>query len=157
MKTKTKFKKTERFSAKARLTIIVSQFNEAVCEGLLSGALKVLQKIGFNQKRIQVLRVPGAFELPLAAAWVAGSGKVDGIVCLGAVIRGDTAHFDYVCQGVTEGLGRVQLDYEIPVAFGVLTVDNIKQAEVRSSDDDYNKGAEAVLAALRMIELKKGI
>ncbi|EKD42020.1 MAG: hypothetical protein ACD_73C00379G0001 [uncultured bacterium] len=154
---KTKIKINEIVGAKNKMVIIVSQFNEDITEGLLKGALKILQKIGFPKNKIRVLKVPGAFELPLAASWVAKKKKVDAIVCLGAVIRGDTAHFDYVCQGVTSGLGRVQLDYQIPVAFGVLTVDKKSQALERASDDEYNKGAEAVVAALKMLQLKEMI
>jgi 6,7-dimethyl-8-ribityllumazine synthase len=154
MKTKNK-QITIKLPAKTRIAILVGEYNEDVCQGLLDGALKVLQKISFPKKHIRVLKVPGAFELPLAASWLAK--KVDAIVCLGAVIRGDTAHFDYVCQAVTQGLTRVQLDYKLPVAFGVLTVDKKSQALERASDDEFNKGGEAVLAVLKMIELKSNL
>ena len=100
-------------------------------------------------------RVPGAFELPLAAQKCARSGKYSGLICLGAVIRGDTPHFDYVCQAATEGISRVALDEGVPVSFGVLTVDNIDQARTRSRPDEYNKGREAAVTALAMFDLLK--
>ncbi len=148
-----KTRKVNFSGKKRRLALIVSRFNEAICEGLLRGAIKSLKEVGFGEKDFQVFRVPGAFEISLAAQAVARSKKFDGIICLGAVIRGETPHFEYVCQAVTEGVNRVMLDSRLPVAFGVLTTDNAKQASERSEDDEFNKGREVALAVLEMIDL----
>jgi len=157
MKAKVKKSKISKVITKAKIAIVVGEFNQDICEGLLQGALKTLQKIGFQKNKIRVLSVPGAFEIPLAAAWLVQKKKADAVICLGAVIRGDTAHFDYVCQAVTEGLTRVQLDFQVPVAFGILTVDKKEQAIERASDNDFNKGAEATMAVLKMLELKSSL
>lgn len=138
-----------------RLALIVSRFNEEICEGLLQGAVKCLKEVGLSEKNYELFRVPGAFEISLAALAAARSKKFDGLVCLGAVIRGETPHFEYVCKAATEGINRVMLECGIPVAFGVLTTDNEDQAKTRSRDDQFNKGREAVLAVLEMIDLLK--
>lgn len=137
----------------ARLAILVSRWNGEITESLLAGALRALERHGLGSENLQILRVPGAFELPLAASRVAARGLLDGIVALGAVIRGDTPHFDYVCSECTRGLGQVALDTGLPVGFGLLTCDNFDQARARAGDDRENKGEEAALTVLEMISL----
>ncbi len=140
-----------------RFGIVVSRFNDFITKPLLDGAIEGITSNGGDEDNITVVWVPGAFEIPLAAQTLATSGNVDVVVALGAVIRGETPHFDYVCQGVTYGVTQVSLNTDIPVAFGVLTTDNIEQARARISPLS-NKGKEAVVAiietvnALRMVK-----
>jgi len=141
----------------ARVTIIVSRWNGEITEGLLRGALAALERQGVPDEQVQVLRVPGAFELPLAALKVANTGRVDGVIALGCVIRGDTPHFDYVCAECTRGLGQVSLDSSLPVGFGLLTCDNLAQAQARSGDNRENKGEEAALTVLEMLSLLRQV
>jgi len=141
----------------ARVTIIVSRWNGEITEGLLRGALAALERQGVPDEQVQVLRVPGAFELPLAALKVANTGRVDGVIALGCVIRGDTPHFDYVCAECTRGLGQVSLDSGLPVGFGLLTCDNLAQAQARSGDNRENKGEEAALTVLEMLSLLRQV
>lgn len=140
-----------------RVAVVAARYNPKVADGLLQGSLLALQGIGIPEQEIEIYRVPGAFELPLLAKQIAKTGKFDAVVCLGVVIRGDTSHFDYVCEGVTQGLMRATLETEIPMAFGVLTTDNEAQALARSSDDEHNKGREASLTAVEMALLKKKV
>lgn len=137
----------------ARFAIVVSRWNGNITESLLNGALRALARHGVTDEAIQVARVPGAFELPLAAKKIAVLGQVDAIITLGCVIRGGTPHFEYVCGECTRGIGEVALTTGIPVAFGVLTTDNLRQAEERSGDNSENKGEEAALTALEMVSL----
>lgn len=141
----------------ARITVIVSRWNSEITEGLLKGALAALERQGVPDEQVQVLRVPGAFELPLAAQKVASSGRVDAVIALGCVIRGDTPHFDYVCAECTRGLGRVALDAGLPVGFGLLTCDNLAQAQARAGDNRENKGEEAALTVLEMLSLLRQV
>lgn len=141
----------------ARFAVVVSRWNQEITEPLLEGALRALTRHGVDAESIQVYRVPGAFELPLAAKRVARTGKVDAIITLGCVIRGDTPHFDYVCSECTRGIGEVSLTEDLPVAFGVLTTDNLAQAQARSGDNPENKGEEAALTALEMVSLLRQI
>lgn len=141
----------------ARITVIVSRWNSEITEGLLKGALAALERQGVPDEQMQVLRVPGAFELPLAAQKVASSGRVDAVIALGCVIRGDTPHFDYVCAECTRGLGRVALDASLPVGFGLLTCDNLAQAQARAGDNRENKGEEAALTVLEMLSLLRQV
>ncbi len=154
MKQKTKII-SKKGQKNLKLAIVVSRFNERICEGLLSGALRALKEAGISESCVQVVRVPGAFEIPLAAQHWARKKKVDGLICLGAVIRGDTPHFEYVSQAVTDGVLRVGLDTGVPCIFGVITVNTLDQALARSSDNEYNKGREAAAAVLEMIEILK--
>lgn len=140
----------------ARLGIIVSRFNHIIVDGLLQGALEVLKAHGVRQQNIHILEVPGAFEMPLLAKRMAVSTRYDALIALGAVIRGDTAHFEYVAGACTTGLAEVILRYDIPIGFGVLTVDNLAQATERAGANDDNKGKEAALAMLQMIKLLRG-
>jgi len=138
--------------ADARLAIVVSRWNASITENLLNGALRALARHGVPEQNLTLVRVPGAFELPLAAQRCAAA-DVDGVICLGCVIRGDTPHFDYVCSECTRGLGSVALDSGLPVGFGVLTCDDIEQAQRRAGDDRENKGEEAALTVLEMVSL----
>lgn len=146
------------FSANtAKFTLVVARFNSAVVEGLVDGAVDTLRRHGVPEANITIVRVPGAFELPLAAKRIAGKGECDAIIALGAVIRGGTPHFDYVAGESSSGLARVALDHDIPVAFGVLTTDTIEQAVERSGSKAGNKGADAAMTALEMVSLLRGI
>ncbi len=135
--------------------IIVSKFNEPVTSRLKAGALEALEQLGTLIEQIQVVRVPGAFELPLAAKVLAQAQKVDAVICLGAVIRGETAHFEYISEHASRGIGAVSLEVGIPVIFGVLTTNTVKQAMERSEASERNKGAEAARSAIEMISLLK--
>jgi len=137
----------------ARFAIVVSRWNGAITENLLAGALRALARHGVADTAIQVVRVPGAFELPLAARKIAMLGWIDAIIALGCVIRGGTPHFEYVCSECTRGVGDVALTTGVPVAFGVLTTDNLIQAQERSGAGGENKGEEAALTALEMVSL----
>lgn len=138
-----------------RFALVVGRFNSFVVESLLQGAVDALLRQGIPETDIEIYRVPGAFEIPLAVKRVAATEKYDAIVALGAVIRGGTPHFEYVAGECTKGLGVVSLEYSLPVAFGVLTVDSIEQAIERSGTKAGNKGAEAAMSALEMISLFK--
>lgn len=134
-----------------RVGIVCSRFNEFVVNALLDGAKRGLAARGVRDKNIDVHWVPGAFEIPLMARLMAVSNKYDALVALGAVIRGETAHFEYVAGPCAEGIMQVQLETLIPIGFGVLTVENVEQAAARSRPDDTNKGYEAAQVALDMI------
>jgi 6,7-dimethyl-8-ribityllumazine synthase len=132
-----------------RVAIIATRWHAEIADALVSGALDACAASGVRMDEdVEVLRVPGAFELPVVASAAARSRRFDVVVCLAAVVRGGTPHFDYVCRAVTDGCNRVALDTGIPVGFGVLTVDTIDQARERSGSGDGNKGREATLAAL---------
>lgn len=133
--------------------IVVGRFNSFVTESLLAGALDTLKRHGVAETNITVVRVPGAYEIPLAAQRLAASKKYAAIIAIGAVIRGGTPHFDYVAGECAKGTAMVSLKYDIPVAFGVLTVDNIEQAIERAGTKAGNKGIEAALSALEMVSL----
>jgi len=139
-------------SAGKKVVIIASSWHTQIMDGLIAGAQKELAKTGATD--VQLHRIPGAFELPLAAAWAFDQGA-DAVVALGVVIQGDTPHFDYVCSSATEGLTRVQLDHNKPIGFGLLTVNNEQEALDRAGleDSKEDKGAEAVQAALSMSNL----
>ncbi|HET8711136.1 MAG TPA: 6,7-dimethyl-8-ribityllumazine synthase [Spongiibacteraceae bacterium] len=138
---------------KGNFAIIVGRWNSFVVESLLSAAIDTLQRHGIADSKITVVRVPGAFEIPLACKKIAEQKKFDAIIALGAVIRGGTPHFEYVAGECTKGLAQVMMEYGVPVAFGVLTVDTIEQAIERSGTKAGNKGAEAALSALEMVSL----
>ena len=137
--------------------IIVSRFNNSVTERLLEGSIEALKSHGGEEKNIDVVRVPGSFEIPLFAHKMAASGKYDALVCLGAVIRGDTPHFEYIASEVARGIGRAMLEYHIPIAFGVLTTNNLEQALERAGTKMENKGFEAALTAIEMASLNRKI
>ncbi|MFC3911864.1 6,7-dimethyl-8-ribityllumazine synthase [Pseudaeromonas sharmana] len=142
----------------ARIAIVVSRFNSFINERLIDGALDVIKRQGLvPDEQITLVRVPGAVEIPLAVKKLAKSGKVDAIVALGCVIRGDTYHFELVANENSKGMAQVMLEHEIPVAFGVLTTDNVEQAIQRAGTKAGNKGAEAALSALEMINVLKNL
>ncbi|MDR3075661.1 MAG: 6,7-dimethyl-8-ribityllumazine synthase [Synergistaceae bacterium] len=136
-----------------RFAIIASRFNELITSRLLDGAVDVLTRHDVKRQDIEVYWVPGAWELPLIAKELALFGKYDAIVALGAVIQGDTPHFDYVCAEMSKGLAHVSLEQRVPVGFGVLTCNNLEQALVRAGSKSGNKGVDAALAALEMANL----
>ncbi|PCJ16801.1 MAG: 6,7-dimethyl-8-ribityllumazine synthase [Gammaproteobacteria bacterium] len=140
-------------SVSGRYALVVGRFNSFVVESLVEGAVDALLRHGVAESDIEIFRVPGAFEMPLAVQKVAGTKKFDAIIALGAVIRGGTPHFEYVAGECTKGIAQVSLEYGIPVAFGVLTVDSIEQAIERSGTKAGNKGAEAAMSALEMVSL----
>lgn len=135
-----------------RIAVIVSRFNRAITDNLLEGALATLEERGIRVADDDVYPVPGAFELPVLAKALAESGRYDGVACLGAVVRGETPHFDYVCQEAAAGIQRVALETGIPVAFGVLTTDTVAQAMARAGGDVGNKGSEAVVTVVETLE-----
>jgi len=138
-----------------RIVILAARFNELIVRNLVEGAVDALKRHGATESDIHVVRVPGAFELPLAAQQLAKSRRYDGIVALGAVIRGQTPHFDFVCRECASGLNRVSLDHGVPIGFGVLTCDTVDQALDRAGGKSGNKGADAVLATLEMVNLRR--
>jgi 6,7-dimethyl-8-ribityllumazine synthase len=137
--------------------VVVSRFNEFVTERLLAGALDALQKAGAPQQAIEVARVPGAFEIPLVARGLARSGRFNAVICLGAVIRGETPHFEYISAEASRGIAQAAWEADIPVIFGVLTTDNVDQALDRSGDMERNKGAEAARTGIEMANLMKAL
>ena len=143
--------------ADGRYAIVVGRFNQFVVDSLVEGAVAALVRHGVDEDNITVIRVPGAYEIPLAAQAVAEKGDVDAIIALGAVIRGSTPHFDYVAGESASGLNKVQMDTGVPCAFGVLTVDTIEQAIERAGTKAGNKGAEAALVAIEMVSVLRQI
>ncbi|PIE41187.1 MAG: 6,7-dimethyl-8-ribityllumazine synthase [Gammaproteobacteria bacterium] len=141
----------------ARYSIVVGRFNSFVVESLLQGAIDTLVRHGVSENDIEVVRVPGAYELPLAVKKVATSRKPDAIIALGAVIRGGTPHFDFVAGECSKGVASVSLETDIPIAFGVITTDTIEQAIERSGTKAGNKGAEAALTVLEMVSLFRNL
>ena len=133
--------------------IVISKFNSFIVERLLEGALEAFRKHGVQDRDISIVKLPGAYELPLTAKVMAESGKYDAIIALGAVIRGGTPHFEYVAGECVKGLGQVALTAGLPLAFGVLTVDTIEQAIERAGTKAGNKGEEAALTAMEMLSL----
>ena len=144
-------------STSGKYTIVVARFNAFVVESLLLAALDTLKRHGVKDQDVRVVRVPGAFEIPLAVKVVAAQQKDDAIIALGAVIRGGTPHFEYVCSESAKGVAQVALDFNIPVANGVLTVNSIEQAIERSGTKAGNKGVEAALSAIEMVSLLRNL
>ncbi len=143
--------------ANGRYAIAVARFNGFVVEALLAGALDTLKRHGVAAENITVVRVPGAWELPLAAKKLAEKQAFDAIIGLGAVIRGGTPHFDYVCSEAAKGLGAIGLEYGLPVIFGVLTTDSIEQAIERAGTKAGNKGSDAALSAIEMVSVLRAL
>jgi len=137
-----------------RFGIVVSEWNEPVTAALLEGAVSTLEKYGVSRKNMDIRTVPGSFELPYGARIVADQFSPHAVICIGCVIRGETPHFDYICQGVTGGITELNLDYDIPFIFGVLTVENEQQALDRAGGKHGNKGDEAAVTALKMAALR---
>jgi len=140
-------------SGGAKVAIINSRFNSFICERLQDGAIDALKRHGIADEQIAVYKVPGAFEIPLLAKKLADSKKYDGIVCLGAVIRGDTPHFDYVAAEVSKGIATTSIESGVPIAFGILTTNTIEQAIERAGSKAGNKGWDATVTLLEMIDL----
>lgn len=139
-------------ASEMRIGIIVTEWNNHITDKLLEGAQKELLKNGVSESNITVKRVPGSFELVYAASQLAKFGHVNGIIILGCVIRGDTPHFDYICQGVTQGITQLNVEGDVPVIFGLLTVNNNEQAEERAGGSLGNKGEEFALTAIKMVD-----
>ena len=140
-----------------KFCIVVSRFNEFITSKLLSGALDELKRHGANDENIDIIWCPGAFEIPFVAKKCALNGKYDAIITLGAVIKGSTSHYDYVCAEVSKGVASVGLETGVPVIFGVLTTDNIEQAIERAGTKAGNKGSDAAKSAIEMVSLVKQV
>ncbi len=136
-----------------KVGIVASRFNEIIVNKLLGGAVDGLVRHGVSEDNITAVWVPGAFEIPLAAQKMAASGKYDAIICVGAVIRGDTTHYDYVCNEVSKGVAHVGLSTGVPTLFGVITTENIEQAISRAGSKGGNKGYDCALSAIEMVNL----
>lgn len=141
----------------AQFCLVVSRFNGYIVESLLNGAIDTLKRHGADDNDLQVVYVPGAFEMPLTVQRIAAKKQFDAIIALGAVIRGGTPHFEYVAGECTKGLASVSLQHDVPVAFGVLTVDSIEQAIERAGTKAGNKGAEAAMSAIEMVNLLRAL
>jgi 6,7-dimethyl-8-ribityllumazine synthase len=137
--------------------IAASRFNDFICGRLIEGAVDALTRAGADDKDIRIFKVPGAFELPLIAKKMAKTGQFDAVICLGAVIRGATPHFEYISAEVTKGIAAVGLDTEVPIAFGVLTTDTIEQAIERAGTKAGNKGWDAAMTAIEMVDLLRKV
>jgi len=137
--------------------IVVSRFNELITSKLLEGALDCLKRHDANEENIEIFYCPGSFEIPLVAKKLAQTGKYDALICLGAVIRGETPHFDYIASEVSKGIAQVQLETGVPIAFGVITTDDVEQALNRAGIKVGNKGWDAALTAIEMANLLKQI
>ncbi len=134
-----------------KIGIVWARFNEQITRSLLEGSQRALIQAGLKESDVDIFEVPGAFEIPLLAQALAKSGNYAGVICLGAVIRGDTPHFDYVCQAATEGIVHAQLNTDVPMAFGIITTDTVEQAIQRSGPGNDNKGFEAAQVVVEMI------
>lgn len=137
-----------------RMAVVVARWNGFVTDVLLEGALATLAKHGVADDDVSVIRVPGSFEVPAAALWAAQTGRLDAVICLGAVIRGETAHFEYVSAAAQQGILDVSLRTGVPVIFGVLTVDTVEQAMERAGGKEGHKGEEAAMTAIQMANLR---
>lgn len=138
-----------------KAAIVASRFNEIIVRKLLDGAVDGLVRHGMDAENITAAWVPGAFEIPAAAAALAKSGKYDAVICVGSVIRGDTTHYDYVCSEVSKGIAQISLSTGVPVLFGVLTTENIEQALARAGSKAGNKGYDCALSAIEMVNLMR--
>jgi len=136
-----------------KVAIVASRFNEIIVNKLLGGAVDGLVRHGVEEDNITAAWVPGAFEIPVAASKLAESGRYDAVICVGAVIRGDTTHYDYVCNEVSKGIAQVSLATKVPVMFGVITTENIEQAIARAGSKSGNKGYDCALSAIEMVNL----
>jgi len=136
-----------------RFAVVVTRFNEFISARLLGGAMDALQRHGCREDNVTVVRVPGSFEIPLVALKLAESGKFHAVICLGCLLRGDTPHFDYLCAEVAKGVAEVGLRTGVPATFGVVTADTLEQAIHRAGAKDGNKGADAAMAAIEMVNV----
>jgi len=144
-------------AAGLKLGIVVSRFNSVITDKLLEGALDTILRTGGGEEDIAVVRVPGSFEIPIAAKTLAQTGKYDAIICLGCLIRGETPHFEYLAAAVTSGISQISIQTGIPIAYGVLTTDTVEQALNRAGIKSGNKGSEAAAAGIEMANLIRGV
>ena len=140
-----------------KIGIVVSEWNREITEALAKGAYETLMRHGVSEEDILIKHVPGSFELTLGAQWMAEYSDVDGVICIGCVVQGETPHFTYICQGVTQGITSLNIKYNIPFVFGVLTTNTQQQARDRAGGKYGNKGTEAAVTALKMIYLKRNL
>ncbi len=140
-----------------KFAVVLSRFNDFISNRLKEGAMDTLLRSGAGEDDIDLILVPGSFEIPVVASVLSKKGKYDAIICLGAVIRGSTPHFDYVCSEVSKGIARVSIESGMPVVFGIITADNIEQAIERAGTKSGNKGRDAALSAIEMVNLLKGL
>lgn len=152
-----KLRKGSHDATGLKFGVVVAKFNKFVTSKLLSSCLGGLTKHGVKEQDIEVVRVPGAFEIPLVAKMLAKSARFDAVICLGAVIRGDTPHFDYISAEASRGIGQAALDSDIPIIFGVLTTDTVAQAIERSDPEKFNRGGEAAKSAIEMATIMRMI
>jgi len=139
---------------KMNVCVIVSQWHKDITDALLEGVFTVFEKIEMDDFSMEVINVPGSYELPLGAQWAINKYSPDAVICLGCIVRGETPHFEYISKSVADGIMHLNLTHNIPVIFGVLTTDNVKQAKQRSGGKHGNKGADAAVAVLEMMELR---
>ena len=149
--------KAKRLAVGYRIGVVAARFNAQVTGKLLTACVESLSEHGVDKGNIRVVRVPGAFEIPLVARTMASSNRYDAIICLGAVIRGDTPHFEYICAEVSRGIGQAALDTEIPIIFGVLTTETVAQAVERADPRKFNRGGEAAKVAIDMVTVMRMI
>lgn len=148
-------KSVVKFSGgKLNVCVVVSQWHKDITDALLEGVFSVFEKMEVDEFSMNLLNAPGSFELPLAAQWAINNYAPDAVICLGCIVRGETPHFDYISKAVADGIMKLNLSHNIPVIFGVLTTDTVKQAQQRSGGKHGNKGADAAIAVLEMIELR---
>jgi len=144
----------EKLSGNTTVGILVSEWNPEITESLCKAAVETLCLHGISKKKILIHHVPGSFELPLGAQYLIMNNNVDAVICLGCVIQGETRHFEFICQAVSQQIARLNIDHNIPVIFGILTTDNFQQAKERAGGKHGNKGVEAAVAAIKMLLLR---
>lgn len=152
-----KLRKGSRRAVGFRFGIVAAKFNAQVTSRLLHACVETLIAHGIPQENVMVVRVPGAFEIPLVARAMAKSGRFDAVICLGAVIRGDTPHFEYICAEVSRGVGQAAVDTDVPIIFGVLTTETVAQAVERADTKKFNRGGEAAKSAIEMVRVMRKI
>ena len=152
-----KLRKGSHNATGLKIGVVAAKFNQSVTGKLLSSCLLGLAKHGVKDDHVEVVRVPGAFEIPLVAKTLAASGRFDAVICLGAVIRGDTPHFDYICAEVSRGIGQASLETGLPIVFGVLTTETVAQAVERADPAKFNRGGEAAKVAIEMVSVLRRI
>jgi 6,7-dimethyl-8-ribityllumazine synthase len=144
-------------SSDTRIGIIVSEWNPEITDALCSGAVDTLIGQGFKKTALVIHKVPGSFELPLGAQYLIENSEVDAVICLGCVIQGETRHFEFICQAVSQQISRLNIDYNLPVIFGLLTTDTFEQAKARAGGKHGNKGVEAAVAAIKMLQFRDSV
>jgi 6,7-dimethyl-8-ribityllumazine synthase len=152
-----KDRKTKRSTSEFRIGIVAAKFNQQVTTKLLNACIDALTANGVRKEHMDVVRVPGAFEIPLVARTMTKSGRFDAVICLGAVIRGDTPHFEYISAEVSRGIGQAALDTDVPIIFGVLTTETVAQAVERADTKKFNRGGEAAKSAIEMVRVMRRV